>query len=130
MMRRSTLLLLATLVTSAAGCSRCANEEHAGDAAVSRESSGVDPMAFVLVYQTDFERILAKHGDDCEGALTSLLRFIADRKDEFLDRLDREPAGGQPATAGDQPVQMFMRFAERCPGQVVRLNDMLHRLSP
>lgn len=129
-MRRTTILLLATLATSAAGCSRSTDEEHAGDAAVSRKTPGVDPMTFVLVYQTDFERILAKHGDDCEGALTSLLRFIADRKDEFLARRDREPAGGQAATAMDQSVQMFMRFAERCPGQIARLNNMLHGLSP
>jgi len=87
-------------------------------------------MTFVLVYQTDFERILAKHESDCDGALASLLRFIADRKDEFIDRLDREPPGWQPATGGDQTVQMLIRFAERCPRQVTRLNDMLHGISP
>lgn len=122
--------LAIVLAGGAAGCACHGDQDPVRDGAFSPgEPVRVDPVTFVLVYHTDFERILAKHQDDCAGALTSLLRFVAERREEFLAHMHDKPAGWRPAAAGDQ-VELFMEFADRCPEEVARLNQSLHGITP
>jgi len=87
----------------------------------------VDPMVFTLLYRTQIEAVLKKHTSqttDCDAALAELLRFIADNKQSFNDRVKDKPANWQPeGLQSDGPIQSLMDYSESCPEQVVRLNQ-------
>jgi len=129
-MSRAIYILVALLLIVWAGCdkSRVAPTAGDGSAAGAKKSPGFDPMLFVLHYEKQFEDIISRRADDCEGALADLLRFVADHEREFLEYIE-ENDGDPLAGAGGGPVGPLMDFAAACPQQVTRLNRALHELA-
>ena len=127
-MIRSFIIACLLLGFSAGGCT--GNSREAPDpGGLKQDALKVDPMIFVLVYRAQIEAILKKHNQetpDCEAALAELLRFVADNKQQFCDRVKDKPAGWQPeGLSSDGPVQPLMEYSENCPEQVVRLNQAI-----
>ncbi|NMB74354.1 MAG: hypothetical protein GYA21_04405 [Myxococcales bacterium] len=110
------LLLLVT-----AGC-RGRGEGVAPDAG----RPAVDPIAFLELYRSDVEQVLAAAGDDCQRLYRALRRFVAERKEDFLAQSRRyrlpDPAVSlMPSTT----TEALMKFSQRCPAEAARLNDTL-----
>jgi len=118
-------LIMGLLVSGCTGNSR----EAPASGNLKDDALKVDPMVFVLLYRPQIESILQKHNQetpDCEAALAELLRFVADNKQRFKERVKDKPAGWQPeGLSSDGPVQPLMEYSENCPEQVVRLNQAI-----
>jgi hypothetical protein len=94
------------------------------------KTAQVAPITFVAVYRSDFEHILKTQGKDCDGTLEALLNFVADRKKTFLEKVKDKPAAWQPEVPErQQPIQLLMDFADRCPGQLIQLNEAIHDIT-
>jgi hypothetical protein len=127
-MIRSLTIACLLIGLSVSGCT--GNSREAPDpGGYKQDAPKVDPMIFVLVYRPQIEAILKKHTQettDCEAALAELLRFVADNKQRFCDRVKDKPAGWQPeGLSTDGPVEPLMEYSENCPEQVVRLNQAI-----
>lgn len=108
------------------GCA-CTREKSDGPAEAGASRLHVDPMVFVMIYRTDFESLLQKHAGDCESALAALMRFVADHRQAFQDKVRSKPADWQPQDARSHlSVDLLMEFGSRCPDQVTRLNQAIH----
>jgi hypothetical protein len=121
--------LALTVLLVGCACTRDASHE-ALDARTGSASLQVDPMVFVMIYRTDFERLLQKHADDCESALAALMRFVADHRQAFWDQVRNKPTDWQPRQARSSlSVELLMDFGSRCPDQINRLNQTIHSVT-
>ena len=127
-MIRSLIVACLMMGFLASGCTGNSREAPASGN-LKDDAPKVDPMVFVLIYRPQIEAILKKHNQetpDCETALAELLRFVADNKQRFCDRIKDKPAGWQPeGLQSDGPIQPLMEYSENCPEQIVRLNQAI-----
>ena len=120
-------LILAILLV---GCACTQEKDDGSRASPKKPAVSVDPMVLVVLYHTDFERLLTKHDGDCEGTLAALMRFVADHRQEFLQRVSSKPSDWHPDQArSKKSVDLLMEFGANCPSQVARLNQAIHAVT-
>jgi hypothetical protein len=85
-----------------------------------------DPMAFVELFHSDVERVLAAAGDDCQRLYRALRRFVAERGEDFR-ALARRSRLADPVMSlmPSETTEALMGFAARCPAETARLNEAL-----
>lgn len=97
-----------------------------GDAAPDAGRLLIDPIAFLELYRSDVEQVLAAAGDDCQRLYRALGRFVAERRADFLaqsrrSRLSDPGVSLMPSST----TEALMKFSQRCPAEAARLNDTL-----
>jgi hypothetical protein len=127
-------VLVTTWVAMLLGCGCACTQEKSGSqeahAGVEPKAVQVDPMVFVMLYRTNFESLLKKHQGDCDAALAALMRFIADHRQDFQDKVKGKPHDWQPGeTRSQTSIDLLMEFGADCPSQVARLNQAIHTVT-
>ena len=131
-MRLCTLVTIWAAVLLVCGCA-CTQEKGTSQEVLPGagvKAVQVDPMVFVILYRTEFEGLLQKHQGDCDGALAALMRFIADHRQAFQDKVKDKPPDWQPGESRSQKsVDLLMEFGASCPSQIARLNQAIHSVT-
>ena len=88
-----------------------------------------DPMEFIIIYQKEIDEILQAK-DDCEATLSNLLRFVAEHRKEFIERMKSKQDNKhlEQLPENEPSVRSLMKFADICPQQLSRFNQGLHGL--